>query len=348
MAALVADFAIFTTAWIFSESATLPEGYVPFGHASVFAVQLALVLVYLVSTGYRTLCAQRTITVFEIGQNIVGIGLFILGQFVVAPGSSSQFLGAVIWVVLALGSCAVAIGFGRKGAPRNSWAFSAFALAFLIAATPVLFPPNTRVFAWYVLGVGAAWLGKHEKQMNLQLQAPVYLFGAAFGCGLIQISGQSLTNLIVPDADHLTAMLISTAAIALAYTLFGSGSAPKERIPAFSCTALLVWSIVGLGAIAIKAVFGHLPIATSLRVGLICMAAIGSASWGMLSRSYADRPECVWISFPLMLYGAFWIVVDDLAGGRPAAASLSLLLYGGALWLLTRILRQRNRPAASQ
>jgi hypothetical protein len=58
----------------------------------VLAVQLALVLVYLASTGYRTLCAQRMITVFEIGQNIVAIGLFILGQFLVSPGSRRRLV----------------------------------------------------------------------------------------------------------------------------------------------------------------------------------------------------------------------------------------------------------------
>jgi hypothetical protein len=343
MAALVVDFAIITKAWIFSQS-TLPEGYAPLAQSSVLAIQLTLVLLYLLSTAYRTFAAHTVISVFELAQNVVAIGLLILGQFIMAPASGQHRLAGVISAILALACYTASILPSHTKAQRNSLAFSIFGLSLLVAAVTVLFPTGNRVFAWYVLGVGAACLGNRQHQMSMQWHAPVYLFGAVLGSDLIQIPNQSLTRLVVPRADHLTAMLISTAAIGLAYTFVGSGPAAKTRIPALFCAALLVWSVVGLGAIAIKAICGDLLFATSLRIGLICLAAIGSAHWGMLSRSHADRPEWVWLSFPLMLYGALRIMVEDLPSGRPAATALSLLLYGGTLLLLTRILRPRIRP----
>jgi hypothetical protein len=105
---------------------------------------------------------------------------------------------------------------------------------------------------------------------------------------------------------------------------------------------LLAGSALGLGAITIKAVFGDPSLATSLRTGLICLAAIGSALWGTLSVSRETRPEWVWLSYPLMLYGAWRIIVEDLPGGGAGVTALSLLFYGGSLLLLTRILRSRH------
>ena len=124
-------------------------------------------------------------------------------------------------------------------AQRNSLAFSIFGMALLVTAVTVLFPTDNRVFAWYVLGGGAAWLGNHQHLRSLQWHAPVYLFGAVLGSGLIKIPNQSLTSLVVPRADQLTAMLVSTAAIGLAYTFVGSAPAAKARIPALFCAALL-------------------------------------------------------------------------------------------------------------
>jgi len=61
----------------------------------VVAVQLALVLVYLASMGYRTLAARTIVTAFEIGQNVLAIAIFILGQAVMAPTSSQRLLVSV-------------------------------------------------------------------------------------------------------------------------------------------------------------------------------------------------------------------------------------------------------------
>jgi hypothetical protein len=341
MAPLVANFAILITVW-FSRSGTLPDGYAALRPSTVLAIQLALVLVYLVSMGYRTLVAQTVANVFEIGQNVVAIGLFILGQVIMVAAGSQRLLVGVICAIIALGCYVASIVLAHKGAQVNSLVYAMFGMALLIAATAILFPPDTRVFTWCVLGAVAAWLGNREHQMSLQLQAPVYLSGGLLASGLIQISSQSLASLMVPRADHLIAMFITTAAVVLTYILSGSGHASNARIFPLFCAALLVWSVLGLAAIAIKMTCSALFVATSLRIGLICLAAVGSAHWGMLSRSRAYRPEWVWLSYPLMIYGAWRIIVEDLTSGRPGAPALSLLLYGGTLLLLTRILR----PAA--
>jgi len=326
MAALGADFAVLITAWIFSQAATLPEGYAPYSQLSVLAIQLALVLIYLGSTLYRALTTQVAITAFEIGQNGIAIGLFILGQVDMAPIGTPHVLVGYICAVIALGAYAASIFLARKHAQRTSVAFGVFGLALLTFATSVLWPPDVRVFTLSILGAAIAWLGKHERQMIFEVQAPVYLFAATLASGLMAISAQSLTDLIVPRADHLVALLATAAAVATAYALAGSSRPDRSRIPPLLCAALL----------------GSLFVATSLRLGLICLAAVGSARWGMSSHSYGDGQEWVWLSYALMLYGAWRILVENLPGGGPGAAALSLLVYGSTLLLLTRILRSRH------
>jgi hypothetical protein len=135
MAAWGTDIAIFITSWIFSRSATLPAGYAPLRQSSVLAIQLALVLVYLASTGYRTLAAQTVVTAFEIGQNAVAIGLFILGQAAMAPASSQRLLAAVICNIVALGSYAASWRLDQKGAHRSSTVYGIFGGTLLTAGT---------------------------------------------------------------------------------------------------------------------------------------------------------------------------------------------------------------------
>jgi hypothetical protein len=342
VAALGADFAICLTVWIFTRSAVLPEGYAPFGQFSLLAVQLALVLVYLASMAYRTLAARTLVTAFEIRQNAVALGLFILGQAALAPASRLRLITGILCFLVAKGSYTTSILQGRKGAQRNSLAYGIFGLALQIAALLIVVPAWPRMVAFCGLAFAATQLGKREQQPALQLQAPVFLLAAALASGVIWIPAQSFLALIVPHAPRLGAMLLTTAATALVYQLAGASHTGKSRNAPLACAALVAWSVLGLGAIGIKALFGSLTLATSLRIGLIGLAAVGSARVGMRSRASQDRPEWVWLSYPLMLYGAWRIVVEDLLSGRPAATALSLLFYGGALLLLTRILRSRH------
>lgn len=346
IAALGADFAVFITVWIFN-SAALPDGYAPFGGSTVLAIQVALAFLYLASMGYRTLAAGATATAFEIGQSAVAISAFILGQFVMAPAGSHRLLTGIVCFLLAKGGYAASILLGRKKDQRSSAAYAFFGFVLQTTAILVVVPVFARVFALCALGIAAAALGNRQRQMSLQLQAPAYLFAAALGSGLAGISSQPLSSLIVPRAGQLIAMLVTAVAATLAYRLGGSGQA-EARIPALLCAAVLVWSGLGLGAIAIKAIFGSFSLATSLRIALICSAAIGLARWGRFSGPIVGSPGWIWISYPLMLWAAWRILVEDLASGRPASAAILLTCYGGTLLLLSRILRSRKAELNSR
>jgi hypothetical protein len=276
------------------------------------------------------------------GQNGIVIGLFIVGQLVMGPTGNSHAFAGYVCALFALSAYSASIKLARQRVQGASVAYGVYGLSLLTAATAVLLPPDVRVFVWSILGAATAWLGNRERQLTFSAQAPVYLFAAALACGLIAMSAQSLTDLIVPRTKNLVPLLATAAAAGIAYALASSGRADPSRITALFCEALLGVSVLSLGAIVIKALFGGLFFATSLRVGLICLAAIGSARWGMSRWSYADRPERIWLSYPLMLYGVSPILVENLPSGGPGAIALSLLVYGSALLVLTRILRSRH------
>lgn len=341
--ALGADLAIFITAWIINQSATLPEGYAPFGRSSVLAIQLALVFVYLASMGFRTLAARNVASAFEIGQSVLAVGLFILGQVILAPACRQRFVAGVTCFILAKLSYAASILFARRGAKRNSLIFGVFGPALQITAILVVLPPHVRVFALCALGAGTAWFAARKHQVSLQWHAPLYLIAAAWVSGLIHISCQSLPSVTVPHTGEFIAMIVITVASGLAYVWVSSGHLVKERIPSLLCAAVILSGVLGLGTIAIKAASAALQFATSLQIGLICSTAVVSTRWTMLSRSPRDGVEWFWLAYPLMLYAGWRLLVEDLPNGRPAASALSLLFYGATLLLLTRNFRRRER-----
>ena len=336
MAALSADFALLITVWV-SRSGTVPDGYAPFGQWSILACELAPVFIYLASIGYRTLAIQKVGSAFDIGQTFCAIGILTLGQGFMAPLGRQRLLAGVSCFIFAKASYAASILMSRKRAERNSLAYGIFGLVLQITAILIVVPPFARVFALCILGIGTAWFGRRERYASLQWHAPIYLSVAALVSGLIDLSSQSLAPLLVPRADHLVPMVVTTAATAVACMLAGSGSV---RFASLLSGALLLWSVLGLGAIAIKGTIGALSIATSLRIGLFCVAAIGSVRWG----TRGDRREWIWLGHLLMANGAWRILVEDLPSGTPVALALSLLFYGGALLIIARTLKRKNEP----
>jgi predicted Co/Zn/Cd cation transporter (cation efflux family) len=105
-----------------------------------------------------------------------------------------------------------------------------------------------------------------------------------------------------------------------------------------------VWLVAGIAAglltSAYHLIFGaeatHAFCAT-LRTLVLSAAALLLAWAG----SRWDRPEFGRLVYPVMALGAYRMIVVDLQQDRTAALFLSLLLYGGALILLPKLIRAR-------
>jgi hypothetical protein len=336
---MAADLAVFLTAWAITQPQGLPEGYPMFGMLHVVALQIALVLIYVLGMGYRTLVDGSDIVHFETGQNVVAIALFIWGS--VLMGREAPALRHIVeaFCLLAGLSCyATAVLFlARRERLRNFLMYGFFGLALVMAGVYMLFSGVVLVVLWCALAIATAWLGTHEHRISLQLHAPVYLAAAALVSGLIEFAAHALHGSAAPSAARLTEILLTTAALALCYWMEAAGGSGKARIPALLIATLLCWSLLGLGAAAITSTLGPDSfISSTLRTGLICALALGL---GLAGLRWRERAECTWLLYPLMLYGAYRLLVEDFPNGRPTALALSLLFYGGTLLLLTRFMR---------
>jgi hypothetical protein len=337
--ALAADLAVFLVAWAITQPQGLPDGYPMFGMPHVVALQIGLVLIYVLGMGYRTLVDGSDIVHFETSQNVIAIALFIWGSVLMGREAPAARMFVEAFCVLAGLSCyTIAVLFlAKRVRLRNFLMYGIFGISLVMSGVSMLFSGVTLVLAWCALAAVTAWLGTHEHRISLQLHAPVYLAAAALVSGLIEFAAHALHGSAAPSGAPLMEIVLTTLTLAICYWLEGIGESGNARVPALLIAALLCWSLLGLGAAAITSTLGPDSfISSTLRTGLICALALGSALAGVRSRY---RPECIWLLYPLMLYGAYRLLVEDFPNGRPTALALSLLFYGGTLLLLTRVVR---------
>ncbi len=82
---------------------------------------------------------------------------------------------------------------------------------------------------------------------------------------------------------------------------------------------------------------------SAFRTGLIAAVALICAWFG----PRRNLRELIWILYPWMSFGALKLFAEDFRQGRPATLFLSLLLYGGTLLAIPRLLRPATSPAVT-
>jgi hypothetical protein len=82
---------------------------------------------------------------------------------------------------------------------------------------------------------------------------------------------------------------------------------------------------------------------STLRTALIAAVALIFAWFG----PRRNLGELIWILYPWMIFGALKLFAEDFRQGRPATLFVSLLLYGGALLVIPRLLHPETSASAS-
>jgi hypothetical protein len=236
----------------------------------------------------------------------------------------------------------------RGGQPgRNFHTYSTFGLLLTVAGSRILLSGAAAAVAWSVLAVAAIWVGGIFLRLTLKVHGSIYLlFGLAASSALEQAAGLLLGSRTWPGG---AAWAIWSGAIAatLCYAIgtrqgaavTPSWSSRTLRVLISGAAVFLVAGIAaGLLTSAYHAIFGagatHAYCAT-LRTLVLSGAALMLA-W---SAHRWDRPEFARLVYPVMVLGAYRMIVVDLHEDRTAALFLSLLLYGGALMLLPKLVR---------
>ena len=342
LTATSADLAVLLATWLVTNERGVPEAWTPIGHSVLLAVQVALLTIYLGSTGFRTLFRGTTFTGFETAQCALAFAISVGGGLRLS--SEDPYLAPAMAILsLACAAFCYGIGFllldrdGTRG--RNFYTYSTFAILLALAGSRILLSGLALAAVWSLLAVGCLWVGSYFGRLTLQVHGAIYLVlgmavsGALTGVTSFELGDSSMT------AAGQAALWSAIVAAGISYTL-GMRSPVASATLRLALAGCLGWLAAGMIAGALTAGY-HAAFGTSashaycatLRTGVLATAALllawAGARW--------NRPELSRLIYPAMLLGAYRLIAFDLHQDRNPALFLSLLLYGSALITLPKI-----------
>jgi hypothetical protein len=352
LTATAADLAVLLATWLVTLEHGLPEGYAAIPHAALLGAQVALLGIYLASTIVRTLLRGFTFTWFETAQCALAF-LISVGGGLQLTSHDARVAPALALLALVCAAACYLVSFlmlDRGGElSRNFHTYATFGFLLAVAGSRILLSGAAAAVAWSVLAVAAIWVGGIFLRLTLKVHGCIFLLLAlGASSALEQAAGLLLGERTWPGgapwaiwSGALTASLCYAIGTRHAAAVTPSWSSRTLRILVAGTAVLLVAGIAaGLLTAGYHLIFGveatHAYCAT-LRTFVISAAALLLAWAG----GRWDRPEFGRLVYPVMALGAYRMIVVDLHQDRTAALFLSLLLYGGALILLPKLIRAR-------
>jgi hypothetical protein len=352
LAASAADLAVLLATWLVSMEHGVPEGYAPIPYAALLGAQVALLAIYLASTIVRTLLRGFNFTWFETAQCALAFVISVGGGLQLTRADARVAPALALLALVCAGACYL-VSFlmldrgGEHG--RNFHTYSTFGILLAVAGSRILLSGAAAAVAWSVLAVAAIWVGGIFLRLTLKVHGCIFLLLALTASSAFeQAAGLLLGSRAWPGgapwaiwSGALTASLCYAIGTRQGAAVTPSWSSRMLRILVAGTAVCLVAGIAaGLLTYGYHAIFGaeatHAYCAT-LRTFVLSFAALllvwAGGRW--------DRPEFSRLVYPVMALGAYRMVGVDLQQDRTAALFLSLLLYGGALMLLPRMMRVR-------
>ncbi len=210
--AVAADLCAFFLVYLLTRPQGLPEGYAPIPLAAVFAIEWALVAVYLASITFRTLVRGLDVLWFEIGQLVIVVALGIGSTLRLLHGTAAVlFIGA--GCLAAAAGCYAASGTAQaRGLNRNYHVYATFALLLAIAGSRLLMTGLPLAMLWSAMALIAGWFGERRNRNVLRVHAALYLVAAAVASGLMNWSPAIFG--VGPDGNFHRAHLPADFAVA--------------------------------------------------------------------------------------------------------------------------------------
>lgn len=344
-AAAISDMFVLLTMFLVTREGGLPQGYAPIPVVAALALQATLPTIYLSSTAVRTLVRGLHITFFEIAQTATALALFIAGSLRMGQGSGLA-AAAVAVFLLAGGAFCYLVAFAwlerRTAHDRNFYTYSTFGLLLVVVGLRLLLSQAWRAPVWCVLAITAAAMARRHGRDTLVLHSVAYTLFAAVSSTLLVFSvSQIFGGDPQTDAWRLALILCTTVAAAVCYATIvhetgDSADEPVARAGCLALAAICLWGAAGLLHWAALAGIEPSPSISAVGGTLILTAMACALAWG--GRRW-DRDELVWLVFPVMIIGAYKLIDIDFPQARTHAVSISLVLYGGALLVLPRLLK---------
>ena len=318
---------------------------------AVFLLQILFFSSYLGSFALRTLFLGRAVIPFEVAQSICVI-VVGFGGAVYLTAATGANIGTLGLLAVAFGIAAYGVAFafveGRRP-PRNFFFYAALGLTFVLVGAPLAAGRAAASIAFAALGVASALGSRSFSRLTLSLHCKAYLVAAAIASGLlstatIALLGDPAEAWPVIDGAQVVAFGAIVAAAALPARHGPAAPDLLHRLPRFTLLLLVTWTAAGafIAAIAPSAVpqagsgLDAAPLA-ALRTTVLVVAAL------LLARARHDERFATgsWLVYPLLGAVALKLLFEDLPTGRPNTLFVALGVYGLALIVSPRLMRQR-------
>jgi len=337
LAASTADLSVLLATWLVTREQGLPESYAPISHGALLAMVGLLLAIYLSSTIVRTLLRGFRFTGFETAQCGAALAIAVNAALRLSEQVPALAPGIGLFALVCAAACYAAafLLLERRGGGRNFYTYSTFGILLALAGTWVLLPENGLIAAWAALAVGCVWAGGRHHRATLQWHGAIYLALA------LAVSGAW----VGPLAETAQIGLASFGGLAalLCYAVTGKGSGRNFDLLRLAIAGAAAWQTAGLAAALLTAgyhgIFGPQAVhayCAALRTGVLALGSMALAWSGARWR----RPEWPRLVFPLMALGGYRLLMVDAHQGSKPALVISMLLYGGTLMLLPKLMRK--------
>lgn len=331
------------------------EGYAPVDRTQAIGTHVALVGIYLASTMVRTLLRGFRISVFELAQATVALGIGVWGALTVAQGHPRAVLAAGLFCGF-FGILCYVVSFAflerQSRNDRNFYSYATFGLALVLASSGLLFGTALRVLLWAVLAAAFVLAGRESGRMLLKLHAGIYASLAVIVSGLAARANVSFLGRGPHEAGGAEpAMWIAAAGALAGYGFLLRSERPAHCTAVYRLASLLLgagalWSLAAAGAVAVgvwcSAPPGTRHFCPTLLTAVLAVVAAG-AGFGF---QHWRREELKWMAWLLTLVATYKVFVQDLPQAQPFAIVVSLLLFGALLIWMPRLTREAEHGGA--
>jgi len=344
LGATAADLAVLLATWLVTNERGLPPTYSPIPGAWLLTAQVALLTIYLSSIIVRTLLRGRSLTGFEMVQCAIAFSIGLSGGLRTAPVMAGVMVACAVACYLA----SFALLERRETSSRNFYAYSTFGIVLALAGSRILLSSATASWIWFALAVALVWTGGSFGRLTLQVHGAIYLLLALMTSGALPESARLLLGSAGWPGERQIELWTGLAASAAAYALtmhyrFEGTPSRARRGCGLAIAASFVWLAAAAAAGGLIAgyhvVFGHgaadaycATIRTGVLACLALLLAWAGPRW--------NRSELLLLAYPAMLLGGYRLLAWDIHHGEKAALFLSLLLLGGTLTVLPRLVRR--------
>jgi hypothetical protein len=340
--ALAADFAVWLLVFVLAAD-SIPEGYHPASGGTIAALCFLLLAIYAASIGIRSFALRHPITIFEIGQAVIGFALASYGALRATHGNVARPLGAVFMLLAVVCYWAALSRFTDDVHARNRRVSATWAAALLWAGNFLLLPANLQIPFLCVAAAAATSVYTRTRKLSLGMHASFYLAAATAVSTLPAYAAESLAGNVPGLPDWRVWIVALTAALC-----YGIGASTEQdqghrrllwvtpaALVGFTAAALAIAAIVGLASRQIELAASSLSV---IRTVVICAVALTLGLLGSLQR----RIELAWLAYAAVALGTLKLLVEDLRFGNAASLVVSLLFYGLILILLPRVAKRRE------